>query len=54
MMDSPLRALRADALLQDVTFTFDCGATRGAHRCVLALHSPVFRRLFDPSNPMVA
>ena len=54
MMDSPLRALRADALLQDVTFAFDCGATRGAHRCVLALHSPVFRRLFDPSNPMVA
>ena len=54
MMDSPLRALRADALLQDVTFAFDCGATRGAHRCVLALHSPVFRRLFDPSNPMCA
>ena len=54
MMDSPLRALRADPLLQDVTFAFDCGATRGAHRCVLALHSPVFRRLFDPSNPMVA
>ena len=54
MMDSPLRTLRADALLQDVTFAFDCGATRGAHRCVLALHSPVFRRLFDPSNPMCA
>ena len=54
MMDSPLRAISADALLQDVTFAFDCGAARGAHRCVLALHSPVFRRLFDPSNPMVA
>tara|TARA_B100000524_G_scaffold248770_1_gene133709 strand:+ start:333 stop:941 length:609 start_codon:yes stop_codon:yes gene_type:complete len=46
-----IRDLRADTFLHDVDFIFDNGAVRGAHRCVLALQSPVFRSMFDPSQP---
>ena len=49
-----MNALRADSLLHDVTIVFDDGSTCGAHRCILALHSPVFRSMFDPSSLLCA
>ena len=49
-----LRLLRDDALLHDVTFAFSDGEERGAHRCVLAYQSPVFRAMFDLNSPLRA
>ena len=49
-----LRLLRDDALLHDVTFAFSDGEERGAHRCVLAYQSPVFRAMFDVNSPLRA
>ena len=49
-----LRFLREDTLLHDIHFTFDDGEERGAHRCVLAFQSPVFRAMFDPNSPLHA
>ena len=49
-----LRLLRDDALLHDVTFAFSDGEERGAHRCVLAYQSPVFRAMFDVNSPLQA
>ena len=49
-----LRFLRDDSLLHDVTFSFSDGQVRGAHRCVLAYQSPVFRAMFDVNSPLRA
>lgn len=49
-----LRFLRDDPLLHDVTFSFADGEVRGAHRCVLAYQSPVFRAMFDRHSPLRA
>jgi len=45
-----LLSLRNDTLLQDIHFLFDNGEQIGAHKCVLALRSPVFRSMLDPSH----
>lgn len=42
--------LREDALLFDVHLELEDGTIFGAHRCVLALHSPVFLQWLLPGG----